>query len=1570
MMSVATFGTRFGVLDVLKQDEESVVGWAVDGDRGRRILVRRLRDVFRDDLDAFERLKVEVAYTDRLDSERCPRAMMVPGEEPYLEYAHAPGVSLERLLETLDATGRSLTPAAATVLVSELLHAAKAIQRIRARTIPGVSVWGHGEIEPASIVLDVDGVARIADVRFAATGMRADPTPIGGLCRPEELGPDAVAGTPAGDVYSVGAVLALCVLGARRLIQADEETLIRSVSKELSERRDEIDDGFGFVLTTALAQRPRERFENCNVMRIALRQCAFLSSEVWRAQLDGLAAMVQALNTDEPPREIPEHIFDRFVDLTMINDAPEPTFAGVSPLAADTESVTLDEADQDVIDAMGALGLPTPSSGMPTVDGQLNRHGLAALDAAETSQLSRGDDTTIDAMADVAKAAELAALAAEVRAQTQAVEAAASDSHLGPADVYDRAGSFDDPAETGPELQALDGDIASRLPAFDYPPEPEPEPAEGRPAGMTTRPVPEADMVVGELITDPQVIEADGVRDLSPLAEEAEADAWGVAPEWSEDSVAGARLDDDDSPPTLLDAMGIVDDPSEVAALEAATPVPDEFAEDVPSTMREARALDDEVLESAQADGVAIVDDTEAVFTSFDDRSVVAVASDAFGAGEPEAADADEDEVAALETSSADDEELVASSADDELAASSADEELVASSEDEELAASSADEDAIAASSADEDAIAASSADEDAIAASSADEDALAASSDDDELAASSDDEDATIAASSDEDALAASEDDDALAASSDEDALAASSDEDALAASEDDDALAASEDDDATIAAAEDDDATIAAASEDDDATIAAASEDDDATIAAASEDDDPTTATTSEELAAAASSDDSAAGVGVAAAAAAAIGVAASLANDDAPATMREAEALDEPEGDDTLAMLDGDTMSMLDADTGSDVAAASAVAAPVDGDKSVFSELIASSKEDAPLDKRGDSLVRAWASEIDEQSQDVLQQDENAEPTAVVHVGAEPTRELVREDVEAAVAAQHSRAAEIDGLPTADEDDVLDADDSRASVPVLPVAVASSVAPTPAAGFEWEASVPTMEAVIPTGVGPAPERPEGREERFDTEDGDEGEIAAQLFGKAGVEEVPEGVLALTKRLRSNVQEDSVVVPLPGSVAQPEGEFDDGTSEFSTRARAMSTVGANPMVPSLTERIPDLATGPLLAEALGDGSQEVVLPEAPRPPPRRRPSTIRRPVIERNVTQVGHTGSHHVGVGEQRLLEVGRPAMGQAETASLLELDPVAQPSIELAHAPQRPSSIPSRPATLVGVPRPSSRPPPRFESDSSGGRLAFLALTAVVLAVGLLVRAANDRGAEIGAVVGITDMPAMNANRQVPARITASADPLRIDREPVSAEEAWNLPVAMAGVAPIEDAANERAARLAFGDSDPMDAAGGWQSGNTEALGTWRFDDVAAEQAARLAAAGSASESVWNADDIADLEDYGQSIPDTSQEDGFGGAADPRTSLAASPYIWGGPVSHGPRAGRLIVNVIPWGNVFVDGRPYGYPPVVVRGLRAGPHSIRVERPGFETTEQVVRLEAKEDKSVHVRFRRVGED
>ncbi len=51
-----------------------------------------------------------------------------------------------------------------------------------------------------------------------------------------------------------------------------------------------------------------------------------------------------------------------------------------------------------------------------------------------------------------------------------------------------------------------------------------------------------------------------------------------------------------------------------------------------------------------------------------------------------------------------------------------------------------------------------------------------------------------------------------------------------------------------------------------------------------------------------------------------------------------------------------------------------------------------------------------------------------------------------------------------------------------------------------------------------------------------------------------------------------------------------------------------------------------------------------------------------------------------------------------------------------------------------------------------------------------------------------------------------------------------------------------------------------------------------------------------------------------------------------------------------GLLSINAIPWGSVYIDGRPVGNTPQIDRRLAPGSHELRVEREGFRPYQRVI--------------------
>ncbi len=404
MTQAGSFEERFRTLETLETDAESAVLLVRDGQDGKTTLVRRLNDLVKKDEKAKGRLAAEAEYTDKLECKRCPRAELITfGDgEQVLRYVHGNGVTLARLLDAFENTGRMLSPAAATVIVSEILHAAKAIQRARPPAAVGVSSWGHGEIDTTGIVVGEDGLARLYDTRLACSGFRAEGKPEDRACRAPELSETARTGTPTGDVFAAGGLLALCTLGTDTLAPHTAEELRDAVERKISTIGPAYDDGFGFVVMTALAPIARERFENASVMRIALRQCAYVDEDKWAGLKRSLGDVVKALSDASDLDQVPAWILDANPGLTL------PPFSGDSTA---NETRALDEPPKTVTNAQAVTApqvSPSPSTSSseentavqfrnPFIDAERDMISLPGRDSVPDTELGTLDPKAAEA---------------------------------------------------------------------------------------------------------------------------------------------------------------------------------------------------------------------------------------------------------------------------------------------------------------------------------------------------------------------------------------------------------------------------------------------------------------------------------------------------------------------------------------------------------------------------------------------------------------------------------------------------------------------------------------------------------------------------------------------------------------------------------------------------------------------------------------------------------------------------------------------------------------------------------------------------------------------------------------------------------------------------------------------------------------------------------------------------------------------------------------------------------------------------------------------------------------------
>ena len=69
-----------------------------------------------------------------------------------------------------------------------------------------------------------------------------------------------------------------------------------------------------------------------------------------------------------------------------------------------------------------------------------------------------------------------------------------------------------------------------------------------------------------------------------------------------------------------------------------------------------------------------------------------------------------------------------------------------------------------------------------------------------------------------------------------------------------------------------------------------------------------------------------------------------------------------------------------------------------------------------------------------------------------------------------------------------------------------------------------------------------------------------------------------------------------------------------------------------------------------------------------------------------------------------------------------------------------------------------------------------------------------------------------------------------------------------------------------------------------------------------------------------------------------------------------------------GKIIVNAVPWGNVYLDGILKGQTPITLQKVSARAHEIKVSREGYDEVRKTVRVEAGSTESISVKLRRKG--
>lgn len=376
-MSSATEQLR--VLEVLKRDEWSVVGRAIDASGHGPQLVRRLIPDKRFDEIARASLRAEVEYGASLGLPEAPGGELVeyPDGELVLRYAHKDGVELDRVLFALNARGWVLSSKAAATLIGPVLELAGAIAARPPPDVRAVGTFGHGEIAPRSLLLGPDGLARVYEARCAACALPWTRTADGRLALAPELPRPLRAGTAEGDVYAVASVLAACVVGIRRLLSDEDVALAEAFEREtlLAEEGAGLDRGFSALVIRALSADPAQRV-SLRSMALALRHGLGLDEESTRQIRQGLGELVTTLSTQRDLMDVPEEYRHRFPEV-IVPMPPKRRTVSQPPGGAGTGDLPSGRA-------LSTSGRPLPSLGAgstrPSIGDDSRGYALEVLD--------------------------------------------------------------------------------------------------------------------------------------------------------------------------------------------------------------------------------------------------------------------------------------------------------------------------------------------------------------------------------------------------------------------------------------------------------------------------------------------------------------------------------------------------------------------------------------------------------------------------------------------------------------------------------------------------------------------------------------------------------------------------------------------------------------------------------------------------------------------------------------------------------------------------------------------------------------------------------------------------------------------------------------------------------------------------------------------------------------------------------------------------------------------------------------------------------------------------------------
>lgn len=321
------------------------------GGFAKTVAIKRLKSEFVRDAKIVELLLQEARLTGLLHHPNIVETLDVIStkDDLFIVMEYVRGVSLDRVFAVLSKQKARVPPRVAAAILAGVLHGLHAAHRATGPDGAPLQIV-HCDVSPHNVLVDVDGVARVADFGVARvrSGSRASSSieeePIFGKLAylAPELALLSAPATPKSDIYAAGIVLWEALTGQRLFRRHDRAETMDAVltycppppSRIVTEIPAELDE----VVLRALEREPEHRFETARDMATAIEGAISLAlpSEISR-WIEPLLADAIAQQTEllaQTTKVAPIRTFASTDGGTVVMAAPSSTRAGTAILAS------------------------------------------------------------------------------------------------------------------------------------------------------------------------------------------------------------------------------------------------------------------------------------------------------------------------------------------------------------------------------------------------------------------------------------------------------------------------------------------------------------------------------------------------------------------------------------------------------------------------------------------------------------------------------------------------------------------------------------------------------------------------------------------------------------------------------------------------------------------------------------------------------------------------------------------------------------------------------------------------------------------------------------------------------------------------------------------------------------------------------------------------------------------------------------------------------------------------------------------------------------------------------------